>query len=118
MEVRQVLITGATGNLGSKLRRHLEGRYALRLLDIDPPGDRAVHQADLGCWDRGWVDQLEGVDGAVRLAADPTAHQSWTRLMGAYLGGTNHGPEAAGQGRVRRVVSVGSSHGRGGHEGE
>jgi nucleoside-diphosphate-sugar epimerase len=27
-----VLITGAAGNLGTKLSRHLDGRFALRLL--------------------------------------------------------------------------------------
>src|SRR5947209_1468549 len=37
-----VVITGAAGNLGAKLRRHLEGRYPLRLLDRDPRGDPAV----------------------------------------------------------------------------
>ena len=32
MNVKTVLITGAAVNLGAKLRRHLEGRYDLRLL--------------------------------------------------------------------------------------
>src|SRR6266404_4599910 len=118
MDVQQVLITGATGNLGSKLRRHLEGRYALRLLDIDPCGDRAVHHADLGCWDRGWVDQFEGVDVVVHLAADPTAHQSWTNLIGPNIDGTIHVFEAAVQGRVKRVVYASSNHVMGGYQDE
>jgi nucleoside-diphosphate-sugar epimerase len=33
---KTVLITGASGNLGNKLRRHLQGRYTLRLLDRKP----------------------------------------------------------------------------------
>jgi nucleoside-diphosphate-sugar epimerase len=37
-----VLITGAAGNLGAKLRHHLEGRHPLRLLDRNPRGDSVV----------------------------------------------------------------------------
>ena len=44
---RTVLITGAAGNLGGKLRHHLEGRYALRLLDIDPRGDATIFRLSL-----------------------------------------------------------------------
>src|SRR5262249_50311329 len=74
---RTVLITGAAGNLGGKLRRHLEGRYALRLLDRDPSGDPDVFAADLSQWDDRWVQHFAGADTVVHLAADPTAHQSW-----------------------------------------
>src|SRR5207244_6274292 len=87
MEVQQVLITGASGNLGSKLRRHLEGRYALRLLDIDPRGDGTIFQADLSCWDRSWVDKFAGADVVVHLAADPAAHQIWPKIIGPNLDG-------------------------------
>ncbi len=46
-DAQTVLITGAAGNLGAKLRRHLEGRYRLRLLDRDPRGDPDIVPADL-----------------------------------------------------------------------
>ena len=51
-----ILITGAAGNLGAKLRRHWQGRYPLRLLDRDPRGDPAVVAADLANWDLAWAD--------------------------------------------------------------
>src|SRR5207248_3403159 len=82
MDIRTVLITGAAGNLGAKLRRHLEGRYELRLLDIDPGGDAGIVRADLGHWDAAWVERFRGADAAVHLAADPTAHQTWPNLVG------------------------------------
>ncbi|HEU5408225.1 MAG TPA: hypothetical protein VFU48_10690, partial [Nitrospira sp.] len=68
-----VLITGASGNLGAKLRLHLQGRYQLSLLDCDPRGDEAILQADLSVWDMRWVELFRGVDVVVHLAADPTA---------------------------------------------
>ncbi|HLJ93220.1 MAG TPA: NAD(P)-dependent oxidoreductase [Gemmataceae bacterium] len=115
MEVRQVLITGATGNLGSKLRHHLGERYAQQLLDIDPRGDPAILQADLSHWDRGWVDRFQGVDVVVHLAANPTAHQSWPEVIGSNIDATIHVFQAAVQGGVKRVVYASSNHVMGGY---
>jgi uronate dehydrogenase len=118
MEARTVLITGATGNLGTKLRHHLEGRYALRLLDIDSRGDASVLRADLSRWDRSWVDALHGVDVAVHLAANATAHQSWEAVVGPNIDATIHLFLAAVQGRVKRVVYASSNHVMGGYQDE
>src|SRR5262245_19976200 len=52
--VRTVLITGASGNLGTKLRNQLQGRYELCLLDRNPRGDAAIRSADLSIWDVEW----------------------------------------------------------------
>lgn len=109
-KAKVVLITGATGNLGSKLRSHLEGRYALRLLDKDPRGDDKVQQADLAKWDRGWVDSLAGVDVVVHLAADPLAHQTWTNLLGANVDALIHVLQAAVEHKVQRVIYASSNH--------
>jgi uronate dehydrogenase len=110
-----VLITGASGNLGGKLRRHLEGRYPLRLLDRDPAGDPAVLAADLSVWGS-WADAFAGVDVVVHLAADPTANQTWAALIApnldalvnAYLAAVRHG--------VRRFVFASSNHVMGGYK--
>ena len=57
---RTVLITGAGGNIGTKLRAHFSGLgWALRLLDIDARRDPAIQPVDLAEW-----DELMG--GAVR----------------------------------------------------
>ena len=60
-----VVITGAAGNLGGKLRRHLEGRCRLRLLDRDPRGDRDILAAHLSRWDGGWVGTFRGGSSVV-----------------------------------------------------
>jgi len=111
----KVLITGAAGNLGGKLRRHLEGRHELRLLDVDPRGDPAVVQADLARWDRRWVDLFQGIDAVVHLAADPTAHQSWPNLVGPNVDAVVNVFQAAAAAGARRVVYASSNHVMGGY---
>jgi uronate dehydrogenase len=111
-----VVITGATGNLGAKLRTHLDGRYLLRLLDRSPGGDRAIVAADLSVWDRGWVEQLRGADAVVHLAADPTAQQTWPLLIGPNIDAFVHVFQAAVEMGVRRVVYASSNHVMGGYK--
>jgi NAD+ dependent glucose-6-phosphate dehydrogenase len=118
MEAKTVLITGAAGNLGAKLRRHLEGRYALRLLDIDPRGDASVVQADLGRWNKAWVDRLQGVDVAVHLAANAVAHQSWPAVIASNIDATINLFQAAVDSGVKRVVYASSNHVMGGYKDE
>ena len=65
-----ILITGASGNLGRKLHRHLAGSYDLRLLDINPRGDDRIIKADLSTWQPSWVGHFIGVNTVVHLAAD------------------------------------------------
>src|SRR5687767_13358259 len=54
--MRRVLITGAAGNLGGKLRHHLTG-CELVLLDRVSGGDPAIAEADLSAWGA-WADRF------------------------------------------------------------
>jgi uronate dehydrogenase len=116
MDVKTVLITGAAGNLGAKLRHHLEGRYALRLLDIAPRGDSTIVQADLARWDSAWIDLFRGVDAVVHLAADPTAQQTWPHLIGPNLDAVVNVFLASSRAGVKRVVYASSNHVMGGYK--
>jgi uronate dehydrogenase len=115
---RTVLITGAAGNLGSKLRRHLEGRHPLRLLDRDNRGDAAVTVADLSRWDRAWVNLFGGVDTVFHLAASPVAQQGWAEVVAPNVDAVVHVFQAALAGGVRRVVYASSNHVMGGYKDE
>jgi uronate dehydrogenase len=118
---RRVLITGAAGNLGAKLRRHLEGRYELQLLDRnagsrEESGDSTIRAADLAEWDEAWVRQFEGCDAVVHLAADPVAHRTWQELLGPNLDAVANAYEAAARAGVRRFVFASSNHVMGGYQ--
>lgn len=113
---KTVVITGAAGNLGNKLRRHLEGRYDLRLVDIKSNGDPDIIEADLANWDETWVDQFRGVDAVVHLAADPKANQSWPNVIGPNIDAVFNVFGAAVRGGVKRLVYASSNHAMGGYK--
>jgi nucleoside-diphosphate-sugar epimerase len=115
-ERKTILITGAAGNLGGKLKEHWQSTHNLRLLDIDPRGDPAIVQADLSRWDQNWVDRFRGVDAVVHLAADPMAHVSWTKLIGPNIDALINVFQACAQMKVGRLVFASSNHVMGGYK--
>jgi nucleoside-diphosphate-sugar epimerase len=115
MTPRTVLITGAAGNLGRKLRAHLAGRCELRLLDREPRGDAAVLAADLSVWGD-WHRRFEGADVVFHFAADPEAYRPWPDLIGPNVDALIHAYQAAARGEVRRVVFASSNHVMGGYQ--
>jgi uronate dehydrogenase len=106
-----VLITGATGNIGTKLRRHLEAQagYDLRLLCLNPGVDPQVQTADLSVWDEGWAQAFAGVDTVLHIAADPSPIASWARIQQLNLDLYFNVMAAAQQHGVRRVVFASSN---------
>jgi uronate dehydrogenase len=111
-----VLITGAAGNLGAKLRRHWQDRYPLRLLDCDPRGDNSIVAADLSRWEPYWLDQFQGVDVVVHLAADPTAQQTWPNLLAPNLDALVNVYQAVVQAGAKRFLYASSNHVMGGYK--
>lgn len=117
METRRtVLITGAAGNLGSKLQRHLKDRFTLKLLDIDTHGNDQIVQADLSRWSRHWVNQFSGANVVVHLAGNPLAHQTWPNVIGPNIDATIHVFEAAASAGVQRIIFASSNHVMGGYK--
>jgi nucleoside-diphosphate-sugar epimerase len=116
--MKTVLITGAAGNLGTKLRRHLSGRYTLRLTDLDPRGDAEILAADLSRWDAAWTRLFDGAHVVVHLAGCPLAHGRWEELIGPNLDGLVHVFEAAVRAGVKRLVFASSNHVMGGYKGD
>lgn len=83
MSIRRILITGAAGNLGSKLRRHLESKpgYEFVLLDKSRADDAAIIVADLSSYAPSWTDRFSGVDTVVHLAAEASPWGAWSSLV-------------------------------------
>jgi uronate dehydrogenase len=114
--MQRVLITGAAGGIGRRLRRLMRGRYpALRLSDIVTPDDLEPGEdfmaADLG--DLAAVERLvDGVDGVVHLGGI-SGEDSWEAILHANIVGTRNLFEAARRQGVARVVFASSNHAMG-----
>jgi NAD+ dependent glucose-6-phosphate dehydrogenase len=78
-----VLITGAGGSIGQKVRRHLEalGSFELRLLCLNPNHDPDIVTADLAQYDPEWARQFEGVDAVIHLAGASSMMASWQSVQ-------------------------------------
>ncbi len=108
---RTVLITGATGSIGGKLRRHFGqgGGYDLRLLCLNPLGDPAVVTADLSQWEDGWAGSFAGADTVIHLAGDPSPRASWDSIQRLNVDVLLNVLDAARLHRVQRVVFASSN---------
>lgn len=114
-EIRSVLITGANGNIGKKLRAAWGDAYDLLLIDADAGDDPEVVQADLAEWSHSWVDLFEGVDTVIHLAANPSEHASWEALVRPNLDALCNVFHAAALAGVERVIYASSNHAMGGY---
>jgi uronate dehydrogenase len=112
----RILITGAAGNLGRKLRQHLDGRYQAVCLDRDARMQPSITVADLAQWNLDWVRLFAGIDTVFHFAADPEAYHDWPELIGPNVDALIHVFQAAILGRVRRFVFASSNHVMGGYQ--
>ena len=115
-EVRTVLITGASGNLGRKLRAAWADVYDLVLIDREAGDDDPdVVAADLAELDDSWVSLFEGVDTVVHLAANPDEFAPWEDLERPNLDALANVFHASALAAVDRIVFASSNHAMGGY---
>ena len=110
-EPRTVLITGACGNLGRKLRAAWADVYDLVLIDkaaaLDDPD---VIVADLSVLDDDWITHFHGVDTVVHLAANGNEFAPWDELIGPNLDALANVFHAAALAGAERVLFARSNH--------
>ena len=112
--VRTVLITGASGNIGQKLRTAWDGVYDLILIDRTPhPADPDVIVADLGHLDEDWITHFHGVDTVIHLAGNPNEFASWEDLQGPNLDTLCNVFHASALAGVDRLIFASSNHAMG-----
>src|SRR6516164_1105531 len=110
-DARVVLITGASGNIGRKLRAAWQDVYDLVLLDRDPDSkDDEVILADLSEFDERWTDHFHGVDTVIHLAANPNEFSTWEELERPNLDALCNVFHAAALAGVDRVIFASSNH--------
>jgi len=106
----KVLITGASGLIGSLVIRDLSDKYEFSGLSRRPVPGIAHTQADITD-----IDALrraaKGMDMVLHLAAETQDYDDWDRVMNITIGGTLAMYRAAQEAGVRRVVfmSTGST---------
>ncbi len=113
---RTVLITGAAGNIGMKLRAAWEELYDLVAIDLTGSADDPnLIVADLANWDHEWVEHFHGVDTVIHLAGNPNEFSSWEDLQGPNLDVMANVLMASALGGVERVIFASSNHAMGGY---
>lgn len=75
----QILITGATGFIGSALVRHLKNQYRLTVLSRDPGKAQRRLGYDITVLDSlETLDSLDAFDAVINLAGEPIADKRWS----------------------------------------
>jgi len=107
---RRILVTGACGNLGLKLSRHLRAQEQILLTPIDVKADDGLQvlEADLSSYDATWVKEFEGQEVIVHMAADPRPDAPWPSLQKHNVDATINVYAAAVAHGVKRVVFASS----------
>ena len=114
--MKTVLITGAAGDIGSRMRKLLKGVYPqLRWSDIRKPADLAPDEtfiaADLA--DYAQVEKIvSGVDGIVHFGGH-SIEGPWETILSANIIGCRNIFEAAYRAGVPRLVFATSNHAMG-----
>lgn len=110
MKRRRVLITGATGRIGSLLAQHWHERHELVLTDKRTPATAAPASfiecdlSDLASL-RPILDTIHTV---IHLAADPRPNASWQSLLPNNIVATHNVLEAAADAGCHRVIIASS----------
>jgi uronate dehydrogenase len=109
--MKTVLITGATGDVGTHLSRELAGKYKLRLSDKRPlkaPKGQSFVRADISKM----ADALritKGVDAVVHLGGY-SVEGPWQAILQANIIGCYNVFEAARRNGVKRILFPTSNH--------
>jgi uronate dehydrogenase len=110
--MKTVLLTGATGDVGSHLRRELAGRYRLRMSDRRPlegkKKDEIFVKADISKM----ADALritKGVDAIIHLGGY-SVEGRWEAILQANIIGCYNVFEAARRNGVKRIIFPTSNH--------
>ncbi|HEV2431903.1 MAG TPA: NAD(P)-dependent oxidoreductase [Burkholderiales bacterium] len=109
--MKTVLITGATGDVGTHLSRELAGKYKLRLSDrrpLKPPKGQTFVKADI----TKMADALritKGVDAIVHLGGF-SVEGPWESILQANIIGCYNVFEAARRNGVKRILFPTSNH--------
>jgi NAD+ dependent glucose-6-phosphate dehydrogenase len=115
---RRILLTGATGGVGTALMSRLDGEYEIvphgRSTESPELRDRLV-PGDISDYDQ-VLPLMDGIDTVVHLAGAAAPDSEWDAVLEANIKGQRNVLEAAREAGVRRVVLASSNHAMGGYD--
>ena len=109
--MKTVLITGATGDVGTHLSRELAGKYKLRLSDrrpLKPPKGQTFMKADISKMSDA-LRITKGVDAIVHLGGY-SVEGPWEAILKSNIIGCYNVFEAARRNGVKRILFPTSNH--------
>lgn len=110
--MKTVLVTGASGDVATHLRRELAGRYRLRLSDLRPLRGKAKGESFMKADISRMADALritKGVDAIVHLGGY-SVEGPWEPILQANIIGCYNVFEAARRNGVKRILFATSNH--------
>ena len=113
--MKTILITGASGDVGTHLRRELAGKYRIRASDLRIPREKFKNQPFLRADISRFADALritKGVDAIVHLGGY-SVEGPWEGILSAHLIGCYNVFEAARRNGVKRIIFPTSNHATG-----
>ena len=113
---KTILITGARGNLGTKINAHFTSLgWTTHLLDLTAGGNPAITEADLAIYDDSWAKHAANADAIIHFAGDPSPSASWASVQRLNIDLTQNVYEAAARHRAKRVIFASSNWTMAGH---
>lgn len=113
--IKNVLITGSNGLIGTTLAAAFSGKFNVSGLDVTPPAAMAASGklpatvADGSNYDA-ILPAFKGIDAVVHLAANAPVETPWPDVLKNNISATHNVYEAARQSGVRRLVFASSNH--------
>ena len=106
--MKNVLLTGAAGSIGTSLRNHLSNKYHFRCLDIEnTKNEKDVVVANITNFEA-VLSSMDGMDAVIHLAANTNDAQSWQDVYHVGIGGTYNVFEAARQAGIKKIIYASS----------
>ena len=111
--VKNILITGGAGLVGSVLTNGLKDKFNIKILDVKNVEGVDSHVGDISKLDS-IMPAFKDVDTVVHLAGDRRVHGEWESILNNNIVGLYNIYEAARLSGVKRVIFASSQHATGG----
>jgi len=107
---RIVVITGAAGNIGSKLSYAFKDKFDLILLDKKENKDKNIGYADFSKYDINWADHFSNVSTVIHLAGNAHEDAKWEELYSDNISAVLNVCHVCLERGVKRLVFASSCH--------